>query len=144
MDNAASGWWTALSKPGQLSVENYTALLEDSGITQAFSNTAMISVPTTVLFVLIAALVGYGFAWMEFPGRDWTFLLVVGMLVVPIQIGPLPVAKTFGTLGLFDTIPGVVLFHVTYGLPFAIFLLRNYFAEIPREMLEAARNGRPR
>ncbi|WP_431046004.1 carbohydrate ABC transporter permease [Streptomyces sp. P1-3] len=138
-ENATSGWWSALTSPGKLSVDNYTALLENSGITQAFWNTLLISVPTTVLVVVIAALAGYAFAWLEFPGRDWIFLLVVAMLVVPIQIGLLPVAKMFGALGLFGSIPGVVLFHVAYGLPFAIFLLRNYFAEIPKEMLEAAR-----
>ncbi|TJZ54455.1 carbohydrate ABC transporter permease [Streptomyces piniterrae] len=137
--NASSGWWQALTAPGQLSFDNYTALLKDSGITQAFWNTVLISVPTTIAVVVIAALAGYAFAWLEFPGRDWIFLLVVAMLVVPVQIGLLPVAKLFGALGLFGSIPGVVLFHTAYGLPFAIFLLRNYFAEIPKEMLEAAR-----
>ncbi|MCK1798199.1 carbohydrate ABC transporter permease [Streptomyces sp. XM4193] len=138
-DNSASGWWTSLVRPDQLSFENYTTLLENSGITTAFWNTVMISVPTTVLVVVISALAGYAFAWLEFPGRDAIFLIVVGLLVVPIQIGLLPVAKLFGEIGLFGTIPGVVLFHVAYGLPFAVFLLRNYFAQIPREMLEAAR-----
>ncbi|MFJ8749464.1 carbohydrate ABC transporter permease [Streptomyces sp. NPDC102441] len=138
-DNAGSGWWTTLTSPKQLSFDNYSSLLGNTGITRAFWNTVLISVPTTVLVVVIAALAGYAFAWMEFPGRDWIFLLVVALLVVPVQIGLLPVAKMFGQLGLFGTIPGVVLFHVAYGLPFAIFLLRNYFADIPREMLEAAR-----
>ncbi|MFI9257153.1 carbohydrate ABC transporter permease [Streptomyces sioyaensis] len=137
--NAGSGWWTALASPGQLSLDNYTTLLKDSGIVQAFWNTVLISVPTTLAVVVIAALAGYAFAWMDFPGRDWIFLVVVAMLVVPVQIGLLPVAKLFGALGLFGSIPGVVLFHTAYGLPFAIFLLRNYFAEIPKEMLEAAR-----
>ncbi|WP_051817695.1 carbohydrate ABC transporter permease [Streptomyces sp. NRRL S-1813] len=137
--NAGSGWWTALTAPGQLSLDNYTALLKESGIVQAFFNTVLISVPTTLAVVVIAALAGYAFAWMDFPGRDWIFLVVVAMLVVPVQIGLLPVAQMFGALGLFGSIPGVVLFHTAYGLPFAIFLLRNYFAEIPKEMLEAAR-----
>ncbi|WP_251067205.1 carbohydrate ABC transporter permease [Streptomyces sp. ISL-36] len=138
-DSASSGWWTALGDPGRLSLDNYTALLANAGITRAFWNTVLISVPTTVLVVVIAALAGYAFAWLDFPGRDWIFLLVVALLVVPVQVGLLPVAKLFGQLGLFGTIPGVVLFHVAYGLPFAVFLLRNYFADIPREMLEAAR-----
>ncbi|MEU1261935.1 carbohydrate ABC transporter permease [Streptomyces cellulosae] len=138
-DTAKGGWWTVFSSPGQLSFDNYSALLENSGITQAFWNTVLISVPTTVLVVVVAALAGYAFAWLEFPGRDTVFLVVVALLVVPVQIGLLPVAKLFGQLGLFGTIPGVVLFHVAYGLPFAVFLLRNYFAEMPKEMLEAAR-----
>ncbi|MFK4598943.1 carbohydrate ABC transporter permease [Streptomyces pristinaespiralis] len=138
-DNASDGWWTALTDPSQLSLDNYTALFEDSGIAGAFWNTVLISVPTTLLVVGIAALAGYAFAWLDFPGRDAVFLVVVGLLVVPVQIGLLPVAKLFGAVGLFGTVAGVILFHVAYGLPFAIFLLRNYFAEIPREMLEAAR-----
>jgi alpha-glucoside transport system permease protein len=138
-DNASGGWWTALADPAQLSFDNYTALLADSGIATAFGNTVLISVPATALVVGIAALAGYAFAWLEFPGRDAIFLVVVGLLVVPVQVGLLPVAKLMGAVGLFGTVAGVVLFHVAYGLPFAIFLLRNYFAEIPREMLEAAR-----
>ncbi|WP_406179782.1 carbohydrate ABC transporter permease [Streptomyces sp. NBC_01006] len=138
-DNSSTGWWTSFADPAQLSVDNYTALFADSGLVRAFWNTVLISVPTTVLVVGIAALAGYAFAWLEFPGRDWIFLGVVGLLVVPVQIGLLPVAKLFGAIGLFGTVAGVVLFHVAYGLPFAVFLLRNYFAEIPKEMLEAAR-----
>ncbi|MEV0494365.1 carbohydrate ABC transporter permease [Streptomyces atratus] len=138
-DNADGGWWTSLTSPGRLSFDNYSALLGNAGMTQAFWNTVLISVPATVLVVVISALAGYAFAWLEFPGREAIFLVVVALLVVPVQIGLLPVAKLFGQLGLFGTIPGVVLFHVSYGLPFAIFLLRNYFAEMPREMLEAAR-----
>ncbi|MFB7406927.1 carbohydrate ABC transporter permease [Streptomyces sp. NPDC056202] len=138
-DNASDGWWTSLVDPAQLSVDNYRALFEDSGLVSAFWNTVLISVPTTVLVVGIAALAGYAFAWLSFPGRDAVFLVVVGLLVVPVQIGLLPVAKLFGAVGLFGTVAGVILFHVAYGLPFAVFLLRNYFAEIPKEMLEAAR-----
>ncbi|MEU2064405.1 carbohydrate ABC transporter permease [Streptomyces sp. NPDC013455] len=138
-DTAKGGWWTALAGPGRLSFDNYSALLGNAGITQAFWNTVLISVPATTLVVVIAALAGYAFAWLDFPLREPLFLLVVALLVVPVQIGLLPVAKLFGQLGLFGTIPGVVLFHVAYGLPFAVFLLRNYFAEIPKEMLEAAR-----
>ncbi|MFF3765577.1 carbohydrate ABC transporter permease [Streptomyces sp. NPDC001922] len=138
-DNATTGWWHAFTDPGGLSFDSYTALLKDAGIVQAFWNTVLISVPTTVVVVVVAALAGYAFAWLEFPGRDWIFLIVVGLLVVPVQVGLLPVAKLLGGLGLFGSIPGVVLFHVAYGLPFAIFLLRNYFAELPQEMLEAAR-----
>ncbi|MZG16437.1 carbohydrate ABC transporter permease, partial [Streptomyces sp. SID5914] len=114
-DTAKGGWWTALASPGQLSLDNYSALLGNSGITQAFWNTVLISVPTTVLVVVVGALAGYAFAWLDFPGRETVFLVVVALLVVPVQIGLLPVAKLFGQLGLFGTIPGVVLFHVAYG-----------------------------
>lgn len=138
-DTAKGGWWTALADPQQLSFDNYSALLRNTGMTRALWNTVLISVPTTVLVVVVASLAGYAFAWLDFAGRDTVFLVVVALLVVPVQIGLLPVAKLFGQLGLFGSIPGVILFHVAYGLPFAVFLLRNYFAELPKEMLEAAR-----
>ncbi len=108
-DNAASGWWNALTDPGSLSFEGYSALLENSGIVDSFWNTVLISVPATITVVVVAALAGYAFAWLDFPGRDAIFLVVVGMLVVPVQVGLLPVAKMFGAVGLFGTIPGVVL-----------------------------------
>ncbi|HKA68031.1 MAG TPA: carbohydrate ABC transporter permease [Actinomycetes bacterium] len=138
-DNASSGWWTALTDPASLTFENYSKLLDNSSIVQSFFNTVLITLPATILVVLIAALAGYAFAWLDFPGRDWLFLLVVGLLVVPIQVGLIPIARLYRDLGIFGTITGVVLFHVAFGLPFAIFLLRNYFIGIPRDLLEAAR-----
>ena len=138
-DNNTSGWWTALTNPSQLTVETYKNLLGNDDMLRSFFNTVLITVPSSVLVVAIAALAAYAFAWMRFPGRDALFLVVVGLLVVPIQIALIPVARLYGSLGLFGTIPGVVLFHVAFGLPFAIFLLRNFFSGIPHELLEAAR-----
>ncbi|MGW2381098.1 carbohydrate ABC transporter permease [Streptomyces sp. NPDC001658] len=135
----ASGWWEVFSKPSQLTLESYDKLLQNSDITNSLVNTVLITVPATVLVVVIGALAGYAFAWMEFPGRDWWFLGVVGLLVVPVQVALIPVAELFGKIGLFGSILGVVLFHTGFGLPFAVFLLRNFFAEIPKELLEAAR-----
>ncbi|MFJ9627494.1 carbohydrate ABC transporter permease [Streptomyces sp. NPDC101175] len=138
-DMNASGWWKVFSQPSQLTFHSYRTLLENSDITSSLWNTVLITVPATVLVVVIGALAGYAFAWMEFPGRDWWFLGVVSLLVVPVQVALIPIAELFGKIGLFGTIFGVILFHVGYGLPFAVFLLRNFFAEIPRELLEAAR-----
>ncbi|GAB1335922.1 carbohydrate ABC transporter permease [Streptomyces sp. E-15] len=138
-DMSASGWWTVFTKPSQLTVDSYRKLLENSDITHSLLNTVLITVPATVLVVVIGALAGYAFAWMEFPGRDWWFLGVVSLLVVPVQVALIPIAELFGDIGLFGSILGVVLFHTGFGLPFAVFLLRNFFAEIPRELLEAAR-----
>jgi alpha-glucoside transport system permease protein len=137
--NAESGWWTVFTNVGQLTVETYRNLLDDPGITEAFLNTILITVPSAVLLVLIAALAAYAFAWVRFPGRDALFLVVVGLLVVPLQVGLIPVANLYDTLGLFGTLPGVWLFHIAFGLPFAVFLLRNFFSGIPHELLEAAR-----
>ncbi|GAA4001540.1 carbohydrate ABC transporter permease [Streptomyces sp. NBC_01352] len=135
----ASGWWNVFAEPSQLTFESYEKLLQNSDITNSLVNTVLITVPATALVVVIGALAGYAFAWMEFPGRDWWFLGVVGLLVVPVQVALIPIAELFGKLGLFGSIFGVVLFHTGFGLPFAVFLLRNFFAEIPRELLEAAR-----
>ncbi len=136
---SSSGWWSALLHPSQLSGESYTNLLSNSTITSSFLNTVQITLPATALVVVIGALAGYAFAWMEFPGRDWLFIGVIALLVVPIQVALIPVVKLFSSVNLYGTIPGLVIFHVAFGLPFAIFLFRNYFAGIPRDLLEAAR-----
>ncbi|MEU6547480.1 carbohydrate ABC transporter permease [Streptomyces sp. NPDC046859] len=136
---SASGWWEVFSKPSQLTFDSYDKLLGNGDITDSLLNTVLITVPATLLVVIIGALAGYAFAWMEFPGRDWWFLGVVGLLVVPVQVALIPIAELFGNIGIFGSLIGVVLFHVGFGLPFAVFLLRNFFAEIPRELLEAAR-----
>jgi alpha-glucoside transport system permease protein len=138
-DNADSGWWTALTAPAQLSLQPYRDLLSDPSMVSAFINTVLITVPSAVLVVAAASLAAYAFAWMRFPGRDVLFLIVVGLLVVPLQVALIPVARLYDVLGLFGTIPAVVLFHVAFGLPFAIFLLRNFFVGLPHELLEAAR-----
>ncbi|MDX3265467.1 carbohydrate ABC transporter permease [Streptomyces sp. NPDC093228] len=138
-DMSASGWWKVFSEPSQLTFESYQKLLENGDITNSLLNTVLITVPATLLVVAIGSLAGYAFAWMEFPGRDWWFLGVVGLLVVPVQVALIPIAELFGKIGLFGTVLGVILFHTGFGLPFAVFLLRNFFAEIPRELLEAAR-----
>ncbi|WP_406861227.1 carbohydrate ABC transporter permease [Streptomyces sp. HUAS MG47] len=138
-DIAASGWWEVFTAPAQLTAENYANLLANDTITDSLLSTVLITVPATVLVVVIGSLAGYAFAWLDFPGRDWWFLAVVALLVVPVQVALVPVSELFGTLGIFETTFGVVLFHTAFGLPFAIFLLRNFFAEIPRELLEAAR-----
>ena len=138
-DIANSGWWTALGNPSSLIIDNYQALLANPDITRAFWNTVYITVPSTILVVLIAAGAAYALSWIKFPGRDALLLLVVGLLVVPLQIALIPLARLFGDIGLFGTIPGVVLFHVGFGLPFAIFLLRNFFVGVPRELFESAR-----
>lgn len=138
-DMNASGWWKVFAKPSQLTFSSYRKLLENGDITHSLLNTVLITVPATLLVVVIGSLAGYAFAWMRFPGRDWWFLAVVGLLVVPVQVALIPIAELFGKIGLFGSVLGVVLFHTGFGLPFAVFLLRNFFAEIPRELLEAAR-----
>ncbi|MCL2543288.1 MAG: carbohydrate ABC transporter permease [Nocardioidaceae bacterium] len=136
---ANGGWWQALAHPAQLTVDNYRTLLHNSTMTSSFFNTIEITVPATILVVLIGSAAGYAFAWMDFPGRDAIFLVVVGLLVIPIQIALIPVVKLYSLMGISGSIASVVIFHVGFGLPFAVFLLRNYFAGIPRDLMEAAR-----
>jgi len=138
-DNSQSGWWTIFTKPAQLTIENYGNLLGNAQFMGSFINTIAITVPATVLVVVIGSLAGYAFAWIRFPGRDWLLVVVIVLLAVPLQVSLIPIAKLYGSIGLFGSIVGVILFHTAYGLPFAIFLLRNFFTQIPGEMLEAAR-----
>lgn len=138
-DIAASGWWTVFTAPAQLTIENYANMLSNSTITGSFLNTIVIAVPTTILVVMIGAVAAYGFAFLQFPGRDWLLIVVIILLAVPLQVALIPLARLFGALGIFGSVIGVILFHVAFGLPFAIFLLRNFFTQVPTELLEAAR-----
>lgn len=119
-DNASSGWWTVFTKPAELTIENYANLLSNPAITGSFWNTIVIAVPSTVLVVLLGAFAAYAFAWMQFPGRDWLLIVVIILLAVPVQVALIPLARLFGTLGIFGSVLGVVLFHVAFGLQFAI------------------------
>ncbi|GAA0927132.1 carbohydrate ABC transporter permease [Virgisporangium aurantiacum] len=138
-DNSATGWWTVLTRPGQLTVDNYTRLLGNADFTHSLLNSVLITVPSTILVVAFGALFAYALAWIDFPGREQVFVVVVALIVVPVQVAIIPDAKIFGLLGIYGHIPAVVAFHVAFGLPFAIFLLRNFFRGIPRDLLEAAR-----
>ena len=89
--------------------------------------------------IVVGALAGYAFAWLEFPGRDWIFIVVIALLVVPLQMALIPMFSLYNKLGLYDTVLGIVLFHAAFGLPFAIFLLRNFFVGIPKDIMESAR-----
>jgi alpha-glucoside transport system permease protein len=138
-DNAHSGWWTVFTRPAELTLANYGDLLSDRAMLGSLWNTVLIAVPATALVVALGSMAAYALAWIEFPGRDWVTVAVVALLVVPVQVALIPVARLLGAVGLYGSIAGVVLFHVAFGLPFAVFLLRNAFAGIPRDLLEAAR-----
>ncbi len=135
---ATSGWWTAFDQPLQFTLDNYSHVLATNNMGQSFVNSLLIAVPATLMPLLVAAYAAYAFAWMDFPGRGWLFLGVVGLLVVPLQMTLIPVLHLLTLLGLTGTFPGIWLAHTGYGLPFAVYLLRNYFAGLPREMLESA------
>jgi len=115
--------------PAELTLGNYAGLVADEELLRSFWNTVLIAGPSTVLVVVIGAPAAYALAWIDFPGRDWVLVVTVGLLVVPIQVALIPVARLLGATGLYGSIPGVVLFQVAFGLPFAVFLLRNFFAD---------------
>jgi alpha-glucoside transport system permease protein len=106
---------------------------------QAFFNSIAITVPATVLPVLLAALAAFAFAWIPFPGRDALFLGVIALLVIPIQMTFVPVLQLLNPLGLTKSYAGIWLAHTAFGLPFAIFLLRNFFILLPSDLIESAR-----
>jgi alpha-glucoside transport system permease protein len=133
------GWWKVISHPSQITFDNYDALLKNKDLTKSLITTAEIAVGNTVILVIVAALAGYAFAWLEFPGRDILFVVVIALLVVPLQVALIPIFSLYNSTGLFDTVIGLILFHVAFGMPFAIFLLRNFFIGIPKDILESAR-----
>jgi alpha-glucoside transport system permease protein len=133
------GWWHVLSHPSLATFENYKEIFNNQAITSALWTTVQIAVGNTVLLVIVASLAGYAFAWLDFPGRDWLFVGVIALLVVPLQVALIPIFTIYQDTGLFDTVLGLVLFHVAFGLPFGIFLMRNFFIGIPRDIMESAR-----
>ncbi len=136
---ASKGWWQVFSHPSVATWSNYNALFHNHGLITALKTTAYIAVGNTLLVVILGAMAGYAFAWLDFPGRDWLFIGVIGLLVVPLQMALIPMFKLYDTFGLFDTWYGIALFHTAFGLPFAIFLLRNFFVGLPKDILESAR-----
>ena len=135
----SAGWWKIFSKPSLSTWSNYDQIFHNHEITHALITTVEIAVGGTVLPILIAALAGYAFAWLDFPGRDWIFVAVIGMLVVPLQMALIPIFKLYSHLNLYGNVFVLILFHTAFGLPFAIFLLRNFFIGIPKDIFESAR-----
>jgi alpha-glucoside transport system permease protein len=134
-----TGWWTVITTPFQnWTLDNYTQVLNEGGRT-AFVNSLVVSLPATVIPILIAAMAAYAFTFMEFPGRDFLFILIVGLLVVPLQVALVPLLKIYGNIGLQGTFASVWLAHAAFGMPLAIFILRGYMATLPRGVIESAK-----
>jgi len=108
------------------------------GMGRAFINSLMVAIPSTLLPILFAAFAGYAFSWLNFPGRHWLFALLVGLQVVPLQMTLIPISRLYAQLGLNGTFLGVWLFHTGFGLPYAIYLMRNFIGALPRELFESA------
>ena len=134
-----TGWWTALAPPWHFTIANYQQVLTAQGIGAAFKSSLIIAIPGTILPVLVASFAAYAFAWMRFPGRDWIYLIIVALLVVPIQMTLIPILTLFTDVGLTGSYVAIWLAHTAYGLPFAVYLLRNFFAALPPDLFESAR-----
>jgi alpha-glucoside transport system permease protein len=156
-DVLSSGWWTVVKPPfeGSFTLSNYRVVLgiasaeEQAGAARlggaesldflaAILNTLTVSIPATVIPILIAAFAAYGFAWIRFPGRGVLFIAVVALLVVPLQIALIPILKDYVALDLGGTFLGVWMAHTGFGLPLAVYLLYNYIATLPRDIFESA------
>jgi alpha-glucoside transport system permease protein len=138
-DYLEGGWWQLISEPSKFTFENYSAIFHNETIMSSLVTTIWIAIGGTLLPIIIGALAGYAFAWLDFPGRDWLFIVVIALLVVPLQMALIPMFRLYETFHINDTIWALILFHTAFGLPFAIFLLRNFFIGIPKDLLEAAR-----
>jgi len=126
-------------EPPKFTLANYNTVLFSEGIGQSFINTLTVTIPATVIPILIAAYAAYALSWMRFPGRALLLATVVGLLVVPLQMALIPLLRLYNGVGIGKSFIGIWLAHTGFGLPLAIYLLRNYIAGLPREIIESAR-----
>jgi len=152
-----SGWWNVFAHISQLTLSNYKELfsggagatvpsgLAAGGAVDSLRTSLEITIPATLLVVIVSALSAYSLVFGRWKGRNTVFLTIVGLMVVPLQVAILPVVQGYRSLGNatgwnpYGTIEGVVIFHVAFGLPFGIFLMRNFFLGIPKDLIEAGR-----
>ncbi len=136
-----SGWWTAFTNPGELTLGNYLEVLtaENGALVTALINSLALAIPATIIPILIAAFAAYAFSWMEFRGREFLFVLFVGLLVVPLQVAFIPIIQLYQTMGISGGFLAVWLAHAGFGMPLAVYLFRNYIGALPREIIESSR-----
>jgi alpha-glucoside transport system permease protein len=137
-DMRATGWWTIITDPS-FTLANYQRVLEGEGIGAAFLNSVYITIPSTLIPLVIASLAAFALAWIKFPFRDTTFLVIIGLMMIPVQIGFIPLVQGLRPTGLLTNFGAIWLTHAAYALPFGIFLLRNFFITLPKDLIEAAR-----
>jgi len=151
-DVRSTGWWTVFTQQSEarFTLDNYRYALglpvqgqvnpryKTVGLQNAILNSLAVAIPSTVIPILIAAIAAYGFAWIRFPGRRWLFILIVGLMSVPLQVSLIPILRDYIKIGLNGTYLGVWLAHTGFGLPLAVYLLYNYISTIPRDIFESA------
>jgi len=137
----ANGWWTVFGEvfdSATWTIQNYQEVME-GGFANAFVNSLAVTIPAVVIPITVAAFAAYAFAWMEFPGRNLIFVAVVGLLVIPLQMALIPILRIYTNVGVAGTLPGIWLAHAGFGLPLAIYLLRNYMGTLPSSLIESAK-----
>jgi len=137
-DIQVTGWWESFLQ-FRYTLANYQEVLTSQGMLEAFVNTFLIAVPSTLIPLTLASMAAYAFSWLHFPFRDGLFLLVVALLMIPVQVAFIPLLKLFAPTGLLNSFGAIWLTHTAFALPFGIFLLRNFFITLPRDLIEAAR-----
>jgi alpha-glucoside transport system permease protein len=140
-DIERTGWWEALLHPfdlAQWTLQNYLSVLGAEGMATAFVNSLIVTIPATVIPITMAAFAAYAFAWMRFPFRITLFIIVVGLLVVPLQMALIPVLQVYSATGIAGTFLGVWLAHTGFGLPLAVFLLYNFISQLPEDLFETS------
>ncbi len=137
-DMQAAGWWTTLFPPHGFTLASYQQVLNVEGVQPSIVTSILITIPATVIQLTVATMGAYAFAWMKFPGKNIFFIVIVGLMVVPIQMTLVPLLSFFKLIHLNGTIISVWLAHTGFGLPFEVFLLRNYLGGLPREIFESA------
>jgi alpha-glucoside transport system permease protein len=137
-DMGSAGWWTTLFPPHGFTFASYQQVFNQEGVPSSIVTSILITIPATVIQLAIATMGAYAFAWMTFPGKNIFFIVIVGLMVVPIQMTLIPLLQLFKSVHLNGTIVSVWLAHSGFGLPFEVFLLRNYLGGLPREIFESA------
>ena len=134
----SSGWWTVVVNP-EFTLENYKVALSHGEIYSGFINSVLITIPTTILVVAVAAAAAFALIWTDLPGRRWIYTFIVVLLVVPPEITLYPTLVILKALKLVNTFPGIWMSHVSAAMPFGVFLLGSFFSQLPRELFEAAK-----
>ncbi len=135
---ASTGWWTVFTTR-TFTLQNFATALKANGLWRAAMNSFIITIPTVLLVLVVSSLAAYALTWTRMPGKKALYAIFAGLLVVPPEITLVPTLKVFRALGLSDSFPGIWLSHVSAALAFGIFLLGNFFAQVPRDLVESAR-----
>ncbi|OAH12248.1 carbohydrate ABC transporter permease [Streptomyces jeddahensis] len=138
----SSGWWSLLAHPGglaDLTTGNYSKAIEQADLGSAFFNSVAITLPAVFVPLLIAAFAAYAFTFMRFKGRDALFIVIVSLLVVPNYVAFVPIIKLYSDVNLNGTFPAAWLAHIGFGMSLAVYILRNYMATLPKDVVESAK-----